>query len=234
MSKGFVIAIDGPVASGKGTIAQKLAKELSGFYLYTGAMYRCIALLVIERGLNLENEQEVESVLPELNIEFVEDAILLNGKDVTERIKNSDTASGASKVGVFPNVRQFVDKNLRIIAEKISSEGKIVVSEGRDTATTIFPNAPIKIYLTARDEIRAMRRMEQFVNQEKNLDQELERLKTRDKRDTEREASPLPSNPESLGYFVLDNSDLSEEQTLDVINKELVNKGLIDPESSSG
>jgi len=227
MSKGFVIAIDGPVASGKGTIANKLAKELNGFYLYTGAMYRSIALMCIDRGLDLENAKEIESVLPDLNIEFKNDAVLLNGKDVTERIKNPDTASGASVVGVLPNIRQAVDQKLRRIAEKATFAGRIVVSEGRDTGTAIFPDAHIKVYLTARPEVRAKRRMEQFVNQEKNLEDELEDLKARDKRDSERDASPMPANPEGLGYFVLDNSDMDEEETLNALTDELINRKLI-------
>lgn len=227
MTKGFVIAIDGPVASGKGTIASRLAKELNGFYLYTGAMYRSVALLCIERGVNLENEKDVETVLPDLNIELVGDKILLNGKDVTERLKEPDTASGSSVVGVFPKVRERSVGLQRKIAEKVESAGGIVVAEGRDMGTTVFSNAPLKIYLTARPEIRARRRMEQFVKEERNLDKELEALKIRDHRDQERAVSPLPTNPEELGYFILDNSDMNEQETVEVIKKELINKELI-------
>lgn len=227
MTKGFVIAIDGPVASGKGTIASRLAKELNGFYLYTGAMYRSVALLCIERGVNLENEKDVETVLPDLNIELVGDKILLNGKDVTERLKEPDTASGSSVVGVFPKVRERSVGLQRKIAEKVESAGGIVVAEGRDMGTTVFSNAPLKIYLTARPEIRARRRMEQFVKEERNLDKELEALKIRDHRDQERAVSPLPTNPKELGYFILDNSDMSEQETVEVIKKELINKELI-------
>jgi len=227
MQKGFIIAIDGPVASGKGTLAKKLAKTLNGFHLYTGAMYRSVALMCTEKGLDLDNEREVESVLPDLNIGFEDEKILLNSRDVTERLKEPDTASGASVVGVYPKVRKSVDQKLQELAEKVSGKGKIVVTEGRDTGTTIFPKAPLKIYLTATDEVRAKRRMEQYIKEEKNLQKELEELKRRDKRDKERSVSPLPTNPEELGYFVLDNSDMSEQETLDTIKTELRRRKLI-------
>ena len=227
MPKGFVIAIDGPVASGKGTIAQKLAKKLHGFDLYTGAMYRCVALLCINKGLDLENESAVESVLSDLNAEFNNGKVLLNGQDVTERIKEQDAASGASVVGVFPRVRESLAHKQQQIAKRATDKGLIVVAEGRDMGTTVFPDAPFKIYLTARPEVRAKRRMEQFIDSGKDLEGELVELKTRDKRDTERVASPLASSPEDLGYFVLDNSDMNEEQALDAINKELGKRKLI-------
>jgi len=227
MPKGFIIAIDGPAASGKGAIALALAKDLNGFYLYTGAMYRCLALICIERGLDLERENEVESALTGINIQFENNQIMLNGSDVSERIKQADTASGASKVGVYPKVRESLDQKLREIATKVCDKGQIVVTEGRDTATTIFPSAVLKIYLSARPEIRAKRRMEQYIKKEKDLSKELQELKVRDKRDKERLASPLASNPQDLGYFVLDNSDMTESETLNVIKKELKKRELI-------
>jgi cytidylate kinase len=224
---GFVIAIDGPVASGKGTIASKLAKELSGFDLYTGAMYRCIALLCIEKNINLDDEKEVESVLKNADIEFKEARIFLNGQDVTERIKEADTASGASIVGVYPEVRKVLVAKQQEIAQKVIEKGQIVVAEGRDMGTTVFSNASLRIYLTARPEVRAKRRMEQFIKEDKDLSEELEELRRRDKRDTERATSPLPGNPEELGYFVLDNSDMNEQETLNEILAELRRRKLI-------
>lgn len=226
-TKGFVIAIDGPVASGKGTIAKKLAQKLRGFDLYTGAMYRCLALLCINKGLNLEKATDVESVLSDLNVEFDHNKVLLNGQDVTERIQDADTASGASVVGVFPKVRESLASKQQEIAKKATEKGMIVVAEGRDMGTTVFPNAPLKIYLTARPEVRARRRMEQFLGSEKDLERAVEELKKRDTRDSQREASPLPITPENFGYFVLDNSDLNEEETLDAINAELKKRKLI-------
>lgn len=227
MPKGFVIAIDGPVASGKGSLASKLAKELSGFHLYTGAMYRSIALLCIDKGIDLGNESQVIDILPNLNIEFENGKILLNGFDITKRLQKPDTASGASVVGVHKSVREISVKKQREIAEKEVEKGKIVVAEGRDTGSVVFPNASIKIYLTARPEIRAKRRMEQYATSERDLQKELEELLIRDKRDQKREIDPLLSNPESEGYFILDNSDLNEQEMVDAVKKELKNRNLI-------
>lgn len=228
MAEGFVIAIDGPVASGKGTIAAKLAHNLKGFYLYTGAMYRCIALLCLNKGKKLERPLDVESVLPDLDIEFKDNKILLSGKDVTKRIQEPDVASGASVIGVLAKARGTVDQKLREIAKKAVSEGLIVVSEGRDTATTIFPDSPLKIYLTASPEVRAKRRLYQYsALAEKDLKQALNQLKLRDERDTNRKESPLPANPKDLGYFVIDNSNMSEVETLTAIKNEIKNRKLI-------
>lgn len=227
VKSGFVIALDGPVASGKGTVATQLAKKLNGFYLYTGAMYRSIALLCINKGIDLDDEAAVETVLPDLNIEFDGQTVFLNGHDVTKRLQEHDTASGASVVGVYKKVREEAVRKQQLIGQKAVDEGKVVVVEGRDTGTTVFPNASFKVFLTARPEVRARRRMEQYVQGEKNLEQQLLELKMRDKRDLERLISPLPANPEELGYFVLDNSDMTEEQTLHAIVSKLDAKGLV-------
>lgn len=230
MSQGFVIAIDGPVASGKGVLAAKLAAELNGFYLSTGAMYRSIALICINKSLNFESEDEVESIIPDLNIEYAGDRIILNGQDVTERIKEPDTASGASKVGIFPKVREVSVLKQQKIAERAYRSGRIVVSEGRDTGTVVFSKAAFKIYLTARDAIRAKRRLGQNNEQENtgSLDKALKDLKERDKRDTERQVSPLVSNPEEHGYYILDNSEMTEEETLQAVKIELKKRELIE------
>ena len=227
-TKGFIIAIDGPVASGKGTLALKLAQTLNGFYLHTGAMYRCIALMCIDKGLDLKNESQVESVLEDLDISLAGNKVILSGRDVTERIKEPGVASGASEIGVYPKIREVSVLRQQTIAKNEVSQGKIVVSEGRDTGTVVFPDAPFKLYLTAKPEVRAHRRMVQYGNlSEDDLIRELEKLKTRDKRDIERETSPLPAEPEALGYFVLDNSDLKEEETMSKVIAELKKRKLI-------
>jgi CMP/dCMP kinase len=223
---GFVIAIDGPVASGKGTIASKLAEELNGFYLYTGAMYRAVALFCIKRGISLSDEEKVVSVLPEVHIHFENGRIILNNEDITERIQEPDAASGASLVGVYPKVREELVRKQQQLADAAVEEGKIVVSEGRDTGTVVFPNAAFKLFLTARSEIRAKRRMEQYGTHE-SFERILAELHERDIRDTGRAVGPLPKNPEEHGYFILDNSEMSEKENIDAILAELRERKLI-------
>lgn len=229
MREGFAIAIDGPVAAGKGTIASKLAKELQGFYLYTGAMYRCLALECINRGVAVEDEAAVEKVLPFVTITFDNTKTFLNGVDVTERIQEADAASGASIVSVYPYVREASVIKQQAIAKKAIENGEIVVAEGRDTGTRVFPDAKFKLYLTATPEVRAKRRLTQFLNQGRKVDYEhvLAEVRERDERDKSRETDPLPSNPEELGYFILDDSQMSEEETLGVIKAELERRQLV-------
>ncbi len=223
MSKGFAIAIDGPVAAGKGTIAPLLAKRLNGFYLYTGAMYRCLALLAIEKGVDLTDEDSLVSLLSDVRIEFENDRIILNGKDVTNRIKDEDVASASSKVAVISKIRKHVVSLQQQIAEKAIANGKIVVAEGRDTGTKVMPSAKLKIFLTATPEVRAKRRLEQLKVRGEDLPFEkvLSEVQNRDERDKEREMDPLVSNPKEYGYFVLDNSNLSKEETLDIIEEKV-------------
>lgn len=226
---GFAIAIDGPVAAGKGTLASKLAEELHGFYLYTGAMYRCLALECINRGVAVDDKAAVEQVLPFIGIRFEGTKTFLNDVDVTERIQEADAANGASVVSVYPKVREDAVRKQQEIAQKAIEKGELVVAEGRDTGTRVLPDAKFKIYLTATPEVRAQRRLDQFLEQgrEVTYEQVLAEVLERDERDKTRETDPLPSNPEALGYFILDDSKMSEEETLAVIEKELKNRNLL-------
>lgn len=216
MSKGFVIAIDGPVAAGKGTISPLLAKNLNGFYLYTGAMYRCLALLCIKRGVDTKDEKAVVNILPEFRINVSDNKVFLNGEDVTQRIKEEDVAMVSSKVAVIKKVREEMVSIQREIANKLIDEGKIVIAEGRDTATRVFPNAKLKIFLTATPEVRAKRRLLQIEERGEKAEFEeiLKDVKLRDRQDSNREIDPLVKEPERFGYFVLDNSNMSEEETI--------------------
>lgn len=228
--KGIFIAIDGPVASGKGTIAPLLAQRLHGFHLYTGAMYRALALYCREHDVDMTNEQAIRDVLSSITIELLPTKTMLNGKEVSDSIKTQDIAQGASLVGVFASVRQTLVQRQREIAERSIQEGKVVVAEGRDTGTVVFPNADLKIYLTAKVEVRAKRRLEQLHQQGNNtitFEMVLEDTKIRDNRDTERVISPLVNNPKEYGYFILDNSDLNEEETIQIIIEELKRRRLL-------
>lgn len=227
MPHGFAIAIDGPVASGKGTIAQRLADDLHGLYLNTGGMFRSVALMCIDRGLDVTNPEHVISVLPDLQIQIIGKKLILNGKDVTERVTEPDTASGASVVAVFPYVRKVLLKRQQEIVREAIAKGTIVVAEGRDTGTAVFPDAALKVYLTAALEIRAKRRLLQHNEPDSSFEKMLTAVTERDARDTGRKASPLPSNPEAHGYIILDSSDMTEEETLEAIKRELRKRKLI-------
>lgn len=229
MPQGFSIAIDGPVASGKGTLATALAKRLGGFYLDTGAMYRSVALHCLQNGVEINDQAAVESVLPSLDIAFEDRKISLNGNDVTQRIREQDVTHGSSVVAQYGSVREDLVRKQQQIAKEAMGNGQMVVIEGRDVGTRILPNASLKIFLTARPEVRALRRAVQ--DREKGIktdaDEALKDLRKRDERDMNRAIDPLPSNPSGLGYFVLDNSDQSEEESIEAIMAELRKRGLI-------
>jgi cytidylate kinase len=230
MNKGFVIAIDGPVAAGKGTIAPELAEKLDGFYLYTGATYRSLALYCLEKKIDVTDEKTVTAVLDEVNIDLVDKKVMLNDKDVTEAIKEADVARATPKVAAMPEVRKRMVARQQEIAQKRSDEGKIIVIEGRDTATVVFPDAALKVFLTAEATVRAELRLSQFQasgNKTLSLQHVLEDLKLRDKEDSERTTDPLVLDPEKHGYFLVDNSYLSEPETVQIITDELKRRELL-------
>lgn len=230
MNKGFVIAIDGPVAAGKGTIAPALAKKLNGFYLYTGATYRCLALYCLENDIDITHETAVIAILPEVHIDLVEHGVFLNNRDVTKRISEVDVARAVSKVAMFSAVRERMVARQQEIAHARIEEGKIIVIEGRDTATIVFPAAELKVFLTAETTVRAQRRFAQFViagNKKITLQQVVEDIQLRDKEDTERAADPLVTDPQKHGYFVVDNSYLSEPETVQIIIDELKRRKIL-------
>jgi cytidylate kinase len=192
-------------------------------------MYRCVALFCLENEVILTDESAVIARLPEVIVHFEDALVFLNGRDVTERIKAQDTANGASVVAAFPKVRKALVSKQQEIAQVAISSGKIVISEGRDTGTKVFPDAQIKIYLTASEETRARRRLAQYTEKGIKGDFEavLEEIRGRDKRDKERAIDPLPSNPEQLGYVILDDSQITEQETLQSIHNELEKRNLV-------
>lgn len=219
MSKGFSIAIDGPVAAGKGTIAPALAKRLNGFYLYTGAMYRCVALYCLRNNISLDDQAKVESILSEINIDFTPGEILLNNEDISREIKREDVAAGSAKVSAYQRVREELVAKQKDIANNALEKGIAVVAEGRDTATKVLPEADLKVFLTATPAVRAQRRLKQIEEsgQKADFDKVLQEVELRDRRDRERKIDPLVENPQELGYFVLDDSNMSEEETISSI-----------------
>ena len=154
---GCNIAIDGPAGAGKSTIAKKVAKELSFIYVDTGAMYRAMALYLLNHGVNGENQEEIEAVCSgaDISIEYKngEQIVILNGENVNAMIRTEQVGNMASKSSANPKVRAHLLKLQRTLAEKND-----VVMDGRDIGTTILPNAEVKIYLTASADTRAKRR----------------------------------------------------------------------------
>lgn len=223
------IAIDGPVAAGKGDIAARLAKELHLLYVYTGAMYRMLALACINEGVSMRDEQGVFALLEKSSIELVRPEkgsketfiALLNGKDVTERIMEPDTASGASDVSVFPRVRKVM-----VARQQKLADDQPVVMEGRDIGLRVLPNAQLKVFLTASLEERAQRRFDQWMKKgiELPLEQVIEETRLRDKQDSERATDPLQKLPDS---WELDSTNLSQEEVVATIRKELERRNLL-------
>ena len=188
----FIIAIDGPAGSGKGTIAGFLAKDLGFLNVDTGAMYRSVTLEVLNQGIDLTDTKKIIEVAKSIKIELKDiDGTLhtfLNGKDVSEEIREPRVNAAVSPVSAIPEVRKIMVEHQRALANNNN-----IVMEGRDIGSVVFPNADIKLYLEASAEERAKRRYEQ--NLEKGLEvpyeEVLASIKNRDKIDSSREDSPL-------------------------------------------
>lgn len=218
MSKGFSIAIDGPVAAGKGTIAPRLAKRLDGIYLDTGAMYRCVTLYCLRNNINLDIPEQIENALSKIDIDITRDRFFLNAEDVTDKIRTKEVDQGVSKVAGVAKIREVLISQQKKIADKNLDAGIAFVAEGRDIATKVIPNADLKIFLTADARVRAIRRLKQKQGSGEHLDLEkvLEAVVKRDKQDVEVNRT-LVKNPEEFGYIILDNSNMDEEQTINFI-----------------
>ena len=217
MRKGFVIAIDGPVASGKGTAAPTLAAKLHGFYLYTGATYRALALYCIQQGIEVTDTKAVIAAVDNVSVDLFDHTVMLNGEDITDTIKRADVARLTPVVAAIPEVRRAMVKRQHAIAHQRIAEGKIVVIEGRDTGTVVFPEAALKVFLTAKPEVRAQRRLEQYQamgTTEVTYEQVLADLQERDKADTQRKIDPLVTDPEKHGYHIIDTSGNTQEETV--------------------
>lgn len=227
MLKGKIIAIDGPVASGKGTIAPLLAKHLNGFYLPTGAMYRCVVLHAMRKNILSERQAVIDS-LAEIRIELQDDRVILQGEDVTEALKQNTISKQVFRIAGIPEVRKALIAIMQRIGNEYRQKGKIVVVEGRDIGTVVFPDAEVKLYLTASPAVRARRRLEQLQAQgdtQATYTAIFAETVARDTYDQE-ETKALVTEPEKAGYIVLDSSDLPEEETLERVERLLKQKGL--------
>ncbi len=208
-----VIAIDGPAGSGKSTLARLLAQALGFVYLDTGAMYRALALIAQREGIAPEDEPALTALAQRIQIGFQradgEQRVLVNGEDVSEAIRRPEIGQLASLISVYSGVRRAMVARQREIARHV--EG--LVAEGRDTTTVVFPEAILKIFLTASPEERARRRQAQLREQgiDIPLEEVLREIRERDERDTTRADSPLRQADDAI---VIDNENLTVAETL--------------------
>ncbi len=204
------VAVDGPAGAGKSSIAKAVAKELGFVYVDTGAMYRAVAVYAIEKGIEINENTMTDEVLADINIDIEYDKdgqrIILNGIDVSERIRKPDASVGASNVAVIPAVRLKLVALQRELADKNS-----VIMDGRDIGTYALPDAEVKIYLTASVDERARRRYAEMC--EKGIDGDFESVKHdiayRDKNDSERKFAPLRQAEDAV---LVDSSDMTIDE----------------------
>ena len=217
--KKIIVAIDGPAGAGKSTVAKRLAKELGYTYMDTGAMYRAFALKARRNGIDLEDDRGLREALAGTNVELRENAgqpqVLLDGRDVSAEIRTPEMSQWASKISALKPVRERMVE----LQRAMGSRGGIV-AEGRDIGTVVFPNAEVKIFLTARPEERGRRRFAELKDQGKEvtLEETLGEMKQRDHRDQGREVAPLRQADDAVA---VDSTGMSVEQVMETIMKEI-------------
>ena len=219
-----VITIDGPSGAGKGTISRIVAKKLGFHYLDSGALNRLLGLCSQRHHVSVTNVKSLAALAEHMDVEFKttksgEFTILLEGEDVTREVRTEETGALASQVAQYPEVREALLKRQRLFARAPG-----LVADGRDMGTVIFPDAPVKIYLTASAEERASRRYKELIAKGENvsLPTLVEQVRSRDERDMTRESSPLRP---AAGAINIDTSSLSIQEVTDTVLNLLTVKG---------
>jgi cytidylate kinase len=223
MSNRLIVAIDGPAGAGKSTLARRVAERIGAVYIDTGAMYRAVALWALRQGIPCDDSHRLETLAQHAKIEFLpgQNTVLLNGEDVSAAVRTPEVASAASEVAAIPGVRRAMVTLQREIAA-----ASMVVMEGRDIGTVVFPDAEVKIYLDASTDIRARRRAEELEAKQIPFDRDLlrQQIEERDSRDRNRAASPLLQAADAT---YLDSSALTptevEEAILRIIRSKTSN-----------
>lgn len=208
----FIVAVDGPAGSGKGTVTKRIEKEMGLINLDTGATYRCIALEAIRHGYTVNDEKEITKLLDNIDIrienEGTEDIVFLNGEDVTREIRTTPVTEAVSPISSIIPVREKM-----VLLQRKLAEGKNVIVEGRDIGTVVFPNADLKIYLDADEEIRAQRRYKESI--EKGIDityeEVLNHIKWRDANDKSKKVGALKKAEDAI---VIDTTNMTTDEVI--------------------
>lgn len=209
------IAIDGPVGAGKSTIADEVASRLGILHLDTGAMYRAVGLAVLQHGIDLQDEEAVTDLCKQSQVDVRYEngaqVTLLDGRDVTGMIRSQEVGTAASAVSRYAGVRRLLVQRQQELAQT-----QPMLLDGRDIGTVVLPNAPVKVYLTATPEARAMRRLKQLLEKGETADfaEVLAEVNARDEQDMNRAVDPLRQAEDAI---VVDSSNLTFEETVQAI-----------------
>lgn len=212
----YSIAIDGPAGAGKSTIAKIAAKEMEFIYVDTGAMYRAMAVYFLDNGIEAGDRRMIDEACENVSVSIEYDngvqQVILNGENVTGRLRGEEVGTMASRISVYPKVREKLVELQRVLASKSN-----VIMDGRDIGTCVLPNADLKIYLTATVEARAKRRFDELVGKGENPDLEIisADIAERDDRDMNRDVSPLRQAEDAI---LVDSSYMGIEEVVKKIS----------------
>src|ERR1700737_652026 len=216
----LIVAIDGPAGAGKSTIAARLARKLGYVNLETGAMFRPLSLKAIEWDVSFDDEAALAKLASDSRIQLEPthsgNRVLLDGRDVTARVRETDVTEGASRVSVYPKVREWM-----VARQQEMGAGGGVVMEGRDIGTKVFPNSDLKIFLDADPVVREQRRMEQQRVKGEVAAGLAAELRERDRRDRTRAVSPLVAAKDAV---VIDSTQLSEDEVVERVEELVKNQ----------